>query len=52
MDAETVYLSLLGELTEPIPGVGNAFAPGAGLREAVPPNFRRKMQAMRPLAGG
>ena len=28
MDAETVYLSLLGELTEPMPGIGNAFAPG------------------------
>ena len=28
MDAETVYLSLLGELTEPTPGIGNAFAPG------------------------
>ncbi len=28
MDAEKVYLSMLGELTEPLPGVGNAFAPG------------------------
>ncbi|MBQ2997216.1 MAG: hypothetical protein IJE22_08315 [Oscillibacter sp.] len=28
MDAEKVYLSMLGELTEPMPGVGNAFAPG------------------------
>lgn len=28
MDAEKIYLSMLGELTEPVPGVGNAFAPG------------------------
>ena len=28
MDAEKVYLSMLGELTEPLPGVPNAFAPG------------------------
>lgn len=28
MDAEKVYLSMLGELTEPVPGVRNAFAPG------------------------
>ena len=28
MDAETVYLSMLGELLEPLPGVQNAFAPG------------------------
>lgn len=28
MDAEKVYLSMLGELTEPEPGVQNAFAPG------------------------
>ena len=28
MDAEKIYLSMLGELTEPEPGVQNAFAPG------------------------
>ena len=28
MDAEKIYLSMLGELTEPVPGVRNAFAPG------------------------
>ena len=28
MDAEKIYLSMLGELTEPVPGVQNAFAPG------------------------
>lgn len=28
MDAERIYLSMLGELTEPVPGVENAFAPG------------------------
>lgn len=28
MDAEKIYLSMLGELTEPLPGVPNAFAPG------------------------
>lgn len=28
MDAEKVYLSILGELVEPLPGVENAFAPG------------------------
>ena len=28
MDAEKIYLSMLGALTEPVPGVQNAFAPG------------------------
>ena len=28
MDEEMVYLSLLGELLQPLPGVQNAFAPG------------------------
>ena len=28
MDVEKIYLSMLGELTEPVPGVQNAFAPG------------------------
>ena len=28
MNAEKIYLTMLGELTEPLPGVPNAFAPG------------------------
>lgn len=28
MDAEKIYLSMLGELVQPLPGVPNAFAPG------------------------
>lgn len=28
MDVEKIYLSMLGELVEPLPGVKNAFAPG------------------------
>lgn len=28
MDMEQVYLSLLGELVHPLPGIPNAFAPG------------------------
>lgn len=28
MDAEKVYLSMLGELVRPLPGVQNAFGPG------------------------
>lgn len=28
MDEELVYLSLMGELLEPLPGIPNAFAPG------------------------
>lgn len=28
MDVEKVYLSMLGELLEPVPGVENAFVPG------------------------